>query len=487
MKRILILLLAMVMVVSLFGCSSSEGTGDTEGKENKDKGAAETTGGYEGLQVGFSRQTVLPQGYEVHIGGGSWAERKTKEFRDEITISCVAISEGGQTLLFYTMDYLGSKGSYVDPAKKMIAQETGVPEENIWMNATHTHAGPAIFYEWPNGNTGTYRDTFNKAAVKAATKAISDQAPAELYYGSVETENMTFVRHYEMNDGTVGGANFGDFSSGIKGHTKEAETELKLVNFVREGEKDILLLSFPAHCTMNQNSTSLSADYPEITRKYIEENGDYHVAFFQGASGDQVPSSRISGEAFSSDYKVYGEKLGEYALEGVAAGLTKSEATGLAITSETYIGLSNKEGVERLADAQAVQAVIDQYGKTSNEAKAAAKQYGFSSVYASGAVITRSKAEEYAKMELRAFAVGDVGFVVAPYEMFGQHSRQIMTESPFQETFIATLGEGDIGYLPTVEAAEYACYEAEVTIFERGTGDKAAEKYIEMLTQLKNA
>lgn len=498
MKKILSLLLAMVMVMSFFGCSSSDSdatdaTGTTgatgaettapAGEENGEGQAAADTA----LQVGFGRQAALPQGYEVHIAGGNWAGRTTKEFIDEITVTCVAFRQGGETLLYYTMDFLGSKEVSNNPAKQAISAETGVPVENIWMNATHTHAGPAVFYEWPNGNTAKYRETFNKACTKAATQAIKDLAPAEIYYGGVQTEKMTFVRHYKMADGTVAGANFGSFASSIEGHTKEADQELQIVNFVREGEKDILLLSFPAHCTMNQSITSLSADYPEIVRKHIEENGDYEVAFFQGSSGDQVPSSRIAGEEFSSDYRVYGKELARYALEALDAGLTKSETSDLKFTKKVYVGNSNKEGVERLADAQAVQAVIEQYGKTSNEAKAAAQQYGFSSVYASGAVITRSKMEELNKMELRTFAVGDVGFVVAPYEMFGYHGQLIKEQSPYAMTFISTLGEGDIGYLPTVEAAEYACYESEVSVFERGTGDKAADEFIAMLNGLKNS
>lgn len=498
MKKFLSLLLAMVMVMSFFGCSSS----DSEAIEASEATVATVTGtdnatepsnanGEEmpdtALQVGFGRQAALPQGYEVHIAGGNWAGRTTTEFIDEIAVTCVAFRQGGETLLYYTMDFLGSKEVSNDPAKDAISAETGVPVENIWMNATHTHAGPAVFYEWPNGNTAKYRDTFNKACVKAATQAIKDLAPAEMYYGGVQTENMTFVRHYKMADGTVAGANFGSFASSIEGHTKEADQELQLINFVREDDKDILLLSFPSHCTMNQSITSLSADFPGVVRTHIEESGDYKVAFFQGSSGDQVPSSRIAGEEFSSDYRVYGKELARYALEALDAGLTKSETSDLKLTKKVYVGNSNKEGVERLADARAVQAVIDQYGKTSGEAKAAAAQYGFSSVYASGAVITRSKMEDLSKMELRAFAVGDVGFVVAPYEMFGYHGQLIKEQSPYAMTFISTLGEGDIGYLPTLEAAEYACYESEVSIFERGTGDKAADEFIAMLNGLKNS
>ena len=469
MKRILCVVFAIVLVFALCACGES-------GSDAK----------REGLYVGFGRQSVTPEGYEVHMAGGDWKSRKTSSFRDQLCATCIAFTEGGQTLLVFTLDYLEANDVFVNPAREAIFAATGVPVENIWMNATHTHASVGIAYEWDK--TQTYREFFNKACVKAAETAISDQSKGVVYYGGVETEGMAFVRHYNMADGTVAGANFGSFSGTILGHTVEADTELQLVNIVREeeGKKDILMMSFPAHCTMNQTSTVLSADYPYTARTYIEANADMHVAFFQGASGDQVPTSKIAGESFSADYKIYGEQLGKYALEGISS-LSLQENANLNFASKTYVGQSNKENIEKLPDAQTVQKVIDQYGKSSQEAKAAALQYGFSSVYESTAVISRSKSEETRMLEMRVFSLGDVGFVLAPYEMFCNHSIQIKTDSPFKETFMITLGQGGHGYLPTIEAFEYGSYEACVSNFARGTGETLAGEYVNMLAALQKA
>ena len=466
MKKWIACALTVLLVLSLCACGSSEGGGKKDG-----------------LYVGFGRESIVPE-YEVHMAGGDWKSRTNDGFRDMLYVTCVAITEGGETLLFYTMDFIGSSDNFVNPARDAISEATGVPVDHIWMNATHTHAGVAINSEWDK--TKQYREEFNEAATKAAKDAIADQAKAEVYYGHVETEGMAFVRHYNMADGTVAGSNFGSFSGTIVGHTVEADNRLQLVNFVREGEdkKDVLLMSFPAHCTMNQNSTSLSADFPAPARDYIEKNANTLVAFFQGASGDQVPSSKIQGESFSTDYKIYGEQLGKYAIEGIA-GLTKTESTDLRVSSQTFEGAANKEKLDKLADAKKVQQVIDQYSKSSSEAKAAAAQYGFSSVYEATSVISRASAPDTETMELRTFAIGDVGFVLAPYEMFCLHAKEIKEKSPYSETFIATLGQGNEGYLPTIMAFEYGSYESHVTSYARGTGEELAGVWVEMLTQLK--
>lgn len=468
MKRIICILLVLVMALGLCACSES-------GNAKKD-----------GLYVGFGRENITPE-YVVHMAGGDWKSRTSNGFIDQICVTCVAFTEGDETLLFYTMDFLGAEDSFVDPAVAAIAEATGVPAGNIWMNATHTHSSVGIAYSWDK--TQIYRETFNKAAIKAAQTAIEDQAKSEVYYGGVQTEGMAFVRHYNMSGGSVAGANFGNFSDGtIVGHTVDADTELQLVNFVREGEdkKDILLMSFPAHCTMNQNSQALSADYPAPARTYVEANSNTLVAFWQGASGDQVPSSRIASEAYSTDYRKFGERLGQYAIDAIPT-LTKQESADLKFAKQTYVGQSNKEKIDRLADAQAVNAVINQYSKSSAEAKAAASQYGFSSVYEATSIISRANSDDTKEMELRVFSLGEVGFVLAPYEMFCKHSMQIKEESPFAETFIATLGHGNEGYLPTLQAFEYDSYEACVTSYARGTGEELVGKYVEMLKGLQSA
>ena len=466
MKRISSLIFVAALVLSLCACAGGE--------------SAEKSG----LYVGYSRKDITPN-YQVHLAGGDWKSRTSTGFIDPITITCIAFTEGDQTLLMFTMDFLGSNQIFVDAAVEQISGQTGVPKENIWMNATHTHSSVAIYTDWDK--VPQYRDTFNKAAVKAATDAIADQAKAEAYYGGVDAPGMAYVRHYKMADGTVAGANFGSFSTDIVSHTIEADTELQLVRFVREGEnkKDVLMMSFPAHCTLNQNSSQLSADYPGPARMAIESQGDYLVAFFQGASGDQVPSSRIPGEQFSADYKVYGQELARIALEALP-GLKKMESTKLNVVYENYVGEANKEGIERLNEARSVQAVIDQYGKSSAEAKAACAQYGFSSVYESTAVITRANSEETRNMLLRAFSVGEVGYVVASYEMFCKHATFIKENSPFELTMIMTLGYGNDGYLPTLEAFEYHSYEACVSNYARGTGETLAQKYVDLLTGLSS-
>ncbi len=468
MKKRICLVLAIIMALSLCACGESAGGGEKKG-----------------LQVGFAREDVTPLD-SVNISGGDSKNRMSQGYRDPINVTCVALCNGGDTYLIYTLDFITASSDYTVPAEELITEATGVPAERIIMNCTHTHSGPAIAYDYET--ILPYRDKFNKGAVKAAEKAIADMSPAELYAGAVETEGLVFVRHYEMDNGTFAGANYGSFSGSIKGHAYEGDKEVQVIKFARaaENKKDIVLVSNPAHATAVSGTDRdlLSADIAYSVRNYVEENADCLVAYFIGAAGDQVPSSRIMEEGSTEDYLIYGERMGKYVVD-LLPSLKKMNAGPATLKTQSFTGKTIKEGLERLADARAVREVASKYGNSAPETKAAVAQYKFSSVYQATAIVARNGRADTQTMELNALALGDVSFAFVPYEMFSENGKYVKENSPFPVTFVITCSEDHQGYLPSVNGFRVECYESHVTAYERGTAETLAETYVEMLNALK--
>ena len=428
MKRILILILTLALVLGLCACGNP---------------------GVGSLRAGFGRASIMPK-TSVPLAGGDWTKRYSTGEMDDLSITCVALRQQEQTILLYSMDLITATDNFVDPTKAAVSKATGVPQENILMNATHTHSAPAIRNDFEG--VVEYRELFFKAAVQAATDAISDLDGTEIYYGSTMTEGMAFVRHYLLTDGSYAGSNFGNFENGeILGHSTEADGELQLVKFARKDKKDILLMSFPAHATFNGGSaqTKLSADFPGITRAYVEENADVLAAYFIGAAGDQISRSSIEGEGkFQKDeYRPYGEALGKYAVDALG-NLVKMKNAGMALSTVTFTGKSNKEKVEKFLEAKSVIAIAREYGVSAPETIAAARENGFSSYYEANAVKGRVSAPPTRSMELRVMKLGNLGFVFAPYEMFSTQGMYIKEQADCDMTFIVTNSEGDMGYIP---------------------------------------
>lgn len=468
MKKVLCLILTALMLLSLAACGGNSGD------------SAKTA---EGFRAGYGRENITPN-YTVHLQGGTWSERKTTGILDYVYATCIALSQGDDTVLLYTLDMKLATDNYIDPAKEAVSLATGIPQENILFNATHTHSSVAVRYQWDG--VEKYKEEFNAAVVKAAQTAIADLSEAEIYSGSAQTEGLNFVRHYIMLDNSYAGSNFGNREAGVKSHVREADNELQLVKLTRaaEDKKDIVLMTFPTHGTFNEHGTDISADFPSEARKMLEENG-YLPAYFMAASGDQVPSSWIPGEAIS-DYREYGKKLGQYALDGLA-GMTKLDSTGMQLTTKTFTAPTNKVGLEKLEQAKIVKNLADEHGPNSAQVSAAVKEHGFVSRIEANWVVTRSQLEDTKSMDLRVLNVGDLAFVLAPYEMFGQHGMELKEKSPFATTLIITCSEGSFNYIPTVEAFDYGCYEGYCSYWEKGTGDKLVTEYLDILGQHKGA
>jgi len=438
----------------------------------------------ETLQVGYGRVNVTP-GYPVPLAGSA-ATRISQGVDDPIYVTFVALRQEEQTILLATMDFVGSYSEYAAPLRTQVSQATAVPEDHVILNCTHTHTSVNV----RNGDApgiAQYRQELTQWAIAAAKEALADLTPAQVWYGSTMAEGMAWVRHYKMADGTYAGANYGSFKkSTIVGHASDADTQMQIIQFDRsaENKKNIVLMNFPAHGTLHKDHL-LSADFPGPFRQYVAEQTDTLVAYFIAGAGDQVPSSRVPEEQFSADYRAYGQELGRIAV-ACMKNLTKLDSTQLRFSQRTFTGKSNQEGLDRLDEALKVKAIWEQVGgRGTPEGKAAAKGHGFSSVYQVTAILNRVNLGSTRSLELRALSIGNVGMILAPYEMFGASAMYIKEHSPYDMTFVISCSQNHDGYLPSKLGWQLQCYEAQITRFAPGTAEQLAQEYVDILTKMK--
>lgn len=475
MKKNIAVFLLSALCLNLFGCAA--------GQPAETPAATEPTKAPAGpLMVGFGREDITPD-YSVHLQGGDWKNRVSTEVLDHVFFTCVAVKQDEASFLLVTMDLKLANNNIVEELRPVLRKATGVPAKNIMIAATHTHSSVAVRYDWDG--VEKYKAFLYEQAEKAAKTAVEDLAEAETYIGSTQAEGLVNVRHYLMKDGTYAGSNFGSWSSGIVRHAREADCELQLVKFAREGKKDVLLMSFPCHATFNESGKAISADFPSPMREYVEGNSDTLVAYFIGAAGDQTPGSRIPEKKYTSDYKEHGKRLGQYAIEALPT-LTKMEETGIKTNLKACTFNTNKKNLDKQEAAQIVKSIASTYGNNSQELKDALKQYGLSSRHEANWINIRAAAGDTRILLLNTLSIGNLAFAVAPYEMFGQHGKQIKEGSPYDMTFMITCA-GQENYIASTESFDYNCYESQCCYFEQGTAEKLVDAYIGLLTQMKSA
>ena len=389
------------------------------------------------FKVGYGRVDVTPTDTVWLAGLGNMnGQRITAEVWDPLYVTCVAFQdENGETVVMYHMDILNTF-EVISSWVPTISEAIGVPEDNIILAATHNHSAPSMEVVKTEYTTD-YMVQFHLALIKSGREALADLAPAEMFIASCQPENMTFVRHYLRQDGSVHGQGGNENEAHLYvGHTVEADNDFQMIKFVREGKKDVLLVNWQGHPRAHGQSVSAIQNDVDVLRKRLETDMDCLFAFFLGGSGNQNNTTAIPSERRSSNYVEHYNILADEALE--AAKNFVKVGTGKVNLLKEYSLQSRTNG------------------KSSS-------------------------------IPLTVFSIGDVAFLSAGYEMFGTSSLELKAHSAFKMTFIVTCSNGDFKYMPTLETFTYeSCYETgSATLHVKGTAEKLVAQYKTMLDQLK--
>ncbi len=468
MKKIISLYLCTILLLCLTACSNSQ---------NNITATTSNDTSYSGtFRVGYARENMTPEG-QVNLVGYEDAT-PCIGIRDPLYVTCIAITdENDNTALLFSFD-LGSIGiSFSSEIRNKVSASTGVPKENIFSACTHIHSAPAY------GDAAIHNLAVN-GADKAAQMAIETSKPAEIFIGRSETENLNFVRHYIMNDGSITGDNYGIVSGKTYVcHETEADNEIQLIKFVRDGEKDIVLMNWQGHPTVSGNDGNMTADTIGFCRMFMEETFNCDFVYFQGASGNVNTWSRIQEENISAtrDVKKHGEALGRFAGKGLD-NMTKVNPGEIKIKSVNYVGEVRKTTGEENAAATVFLSI---YEETKDQEKACAATNGLiNSIFTINGMKNRASAGDTKKLPLNMISIGDISFITAPYEMFDTNGMYIKENTPFEMTFVVTYCNGHESYIPSQLGFDNGCYEKDNGYFVAGTGEKLAELYVETLNEL---
>lgn len=470
MKKLFTLILALAMILSLCACGSS-GSSDATGENAQPAG----------LQIGWGRANVTPD-FSVGIGGYSDNEtRRSEGFLDYLYVTCIAVTEGDETILIFNADNLAMSAGNLKQVRAYVTQATGIAEDRILAYATHTHSAPSISTSDEAGKK--YMDLFYTGCADAAKDALADRAESTVLTATKELVNLNAIRHYLMNDGTYYGSNFGSAASGYKAHATDSDFRMVLVKFDRkdESKKDIVLANWQAHADHAKANGyyQMSADHPGAMRTKFEAQTGMLFTYITGAGGNQNPDSRITSEAHNLGMKEYGERLADEAI-AMLPDLKEVGSTGVKLNTFMYEAQIDHSWDHMLAEANEVYDLWKSAGKEAGDALG--KTYGFTSSYQARAIRSRANKGMTETLEIHAFRIGDIGFISGVMEMFSNCGIYVREHSPFETTFICT---GNSGYIPNEAAYDYRSYEADTGMYAKGTCEGLAEKYVELLNEIK--
>ena len=483
MKKLISILLLLAMAVSLLACGASEG-GAAQG------GAAQSGTGFslkEGqLAVGYGKVNITPED-SVPLGGfGNTSQRMSTGFRTYLYATCIAITDAeGNTAIIYGMDLVSSNAGVFDTVRNSLSQEYGIPVTNIITSASHMHSGPDMSSN--ELSIQRYAPILGQYLKDAAKLAMEDRAPADMYITTTMTEGLNFVRRYKLEGDIYVGYQSDVTESGLAviGYETEADHSLQLVKFDRGADKNpVMIANFQTHPHRDDSGkdTLMNYNLVGVFREEIETKLGYDVLYLTGASGNINPESPIAEHNITKDFFEQGKALAQYAIQ---ADDTYEKVNGGKVQSATghFEGKINHTEDHMVAIARAAQVVWQQTNSVAEVRKQFLAQ-GIHSPYHAGAIISKAAMGDSMGFDVWAISIGDVGFAVAPYEMFDTNGTFIKENSPKKMTIVATCANGGNGYFPSEIAWEHGGYEPDTTRYVRGSAENLANIYVDLLTQL---
>ena len=414
-KHLTLLLCAIMLMCVLLGCEKAE--------ENVSINS---------FSVGYAKVDITPTGSVPLSGFGDNLERMSNQVMDPLYATCIAFSDTeGNTILLFGLDLLNTYENVVTGLRETIAAETGVPYSNVLFSASHTHSG----YDPGSSAVGTVAEAnkvFSERCLQAAKDALADRKPAQMYGTFTRPDNLNYLRHYILSDGTYDAYHVGEIPKDqVYSHMWKADNLLQLVKFTREGGKDVVLVNWQSHYygTKKINYYGISADYPGALKSELEKQLDCHAAFVLGGAGNVNCTSQIPSENHDLGYVEHGKMLAAEAVKA-AANFQPLETGTIHVSEFPFVA----EGTIK---------------------------------------------ENY----LYTFGFGDFGMALAPWEIFDVHAKGVRNDSKYTYTFYAscaTAGSKNM-YLATDASFDYDCYEAATARYPRGTAELVQAKLTEMI------
>ncbi len=235
------------------------------------------------LQAGFARVDVTPVlGVSIN---GYFKPRFVEGVLDPLEINALALACGETKVLLMTIDCCLISTEQNKLFVEYISAKTGVPQEAIFIHATHSHTTATLDFDDENELTREHTEFVRKRFVDVATYALDDLRPARMGWAVGKAPNVAFVRRFRMKDGKVR-TNPGVGNPDILHPIGDVDERVNVLRFDREGAETIILANQGNHPD-TVGGSKVSGDWPAFFRRKMEQCMDNTKAiFFNGCEGD---------------------------------------------------------------------------------------------------------------------------------------------------------------------------------------------------------
>ena len=446
--------------------------------------------------AGFSRVNITPVlGAPI---AGYYKPRYVEGVLDELELNALALSCGDTKAVILSFDLCGIKRVLAKELAAAVMEATGLPQEAIYIAATHTHTSPCLpGYHDSDPKCQPIIDTYfaalrDKAAL-AAKMALDDLKPARMGYGIGQAPNIAFIRRFRMKDGSIK-TNPGVDNPDIVAPIGDVDERVNVLRFDREGGDTLVLVNVGNHPDVVGGSM-ISADWPGFMRRTVEKTLDgTKCIFLNGAQGDinhvnVHPRGGFLNDMFMDFDDVsrgYGHAryMGRVVAGGVLQAFDKVkylDELSLQCKQRLIRIPSNRATAEELVEAHR----INDLHEAGRDADIPYEGMMLTTVVAEAARMVRlENGPDFFDMELSAIAIGPVALIGVPGEPFNGIGLGLKAAGGWELVCPCCLVGGSEAYFPMMEAYVEGGYEARSSSMKAGCAEQIIEEGCALLDEL---
>lgn len=439
-------------------------------------------------RIGFGRKTINP---DLGISlGGHFHERPNTGVLDDLFVKVVLIQTGDVLTGVISYDLLLLSDTLLKRVRAALSRRGFAFAKTIPLCCTHTHTSPDLGENFdPAAKYPEYQKYVAKRTVEAVEAALADSAPAEILAGSVMDNPYAFNRRFWMKNGAVV-TNPGMMNPDIVRPEGDVDREIAVLAFRRNGRIAGVIANIANH-TDTIGGDKVSADWPGHMERTIQKKlgGEVLVMTLIRPSGNvnhfnvKDPTQRGYGYDISTG-------LGRNYARIVLEVLDKARPIGsadISLVTRSVTVRKRKFTDQEIADARAAAAMEtgSAGGKTAEDLAKGDKT--LEKFFAQQVL----KYLEWMPQRGRKFDIAvlkfgsEIAIVFLPGEPFTEISACIRMFSPCRITLVASLTNGEAGYVAYKECFRRGGYETRVVV-GGGPAEDTADLFIHTARELLN-
>lgn len=388
------------------------------------------------FSAGISKIKTTPT-QKTPMDGYSARTENFKGIHDDLFARTIVLHSGNVNTVIISIDFISIPFEFWENISKQIEQKTGIPKDNIFLCATHTHDGPQP--------VNYYIKELSEKILISVKEAKSSLKPARIGAGKGICKMNINRRGITANGNIYLGRN----------PYKPVDQEVGVIKIEDlSGNPMSIIINWGTHSTvMGQENYLISGDWPGATSRYIEnEFGQNIIApVFIGADGDVAPihSQTPSFNSRIGEVDIIGITLGEEVSRIIKEIKTSSHCSieikhrflTLSGKKPTDLELFNKKGISAFEPGQDV------------------------------------------NLHLTVLKLGSIIFAGSSAQLFANIGLQIKSLSPYKYTFVVDHCNGTSGYIPTDDAYKEGGYEVCASKVMKGGEKSVIENILDLISE----